>query len=58
VLVTYLATLVDWSDKLSFERGLALIVAPSARQAANILRYAIGIIEASPRLRGLIENMR
>jgi hypothetical protein len=29
VLVTYLATLVDWSDKLSFERGLALIVAPS-----------------------------
>src|SRR5262245_44909513 len=43
VLIVYLATLCDWTAELSFERGLALIVAPSERQAANILRYALGI---------------
>jgi hypothetical protein len=56
VLCVYLATLCDWSEELSFERGLALIVAPSERQAANILRYALGIIEASPLLADLVEN--
>jgi hypothetical protein len=30
-LITYLARLCDWSAELSFERGLALIVAPSER---------------------------
>ena len=47
VLVVYLATLCDWSAELSFERGVALIVAPSERQAANILHFHAGPISRS-----------
>ncbi|WP_128970553.1 hypothetical protein [Bradyrhizobium tropiciagri] len=56
-LCVFLSTLVDWSDELGVgERGLALIVSPSERQSANILRYALALIETSPLLAGLLEN--
>lgn len=54
-LCVYLATLVDWSDVLSLgERGLALFLAPSERQAANIFRYACAVLDASPAIAGLV----
>ena len=57
VLGVYLSTLVDWTDTLSVgERGLALLVSPSQRQAQNVLSYAKGIIEASSLLSGTIEG--
>jgi hypothetical protein len=56
-LLVYLACLCDWSDVLSLgERGLGLFLAPSERQAATVHRYAVAILDASPALRGLIEN--
>ncbi len=46
VLAVYLACLCDWSDNLSLgERGLALFLAPSERQAAIAFRYASAIID-------------
>jgi hypothetical protein len=57
VLCVYLATLVDWSEEMSIgERGLALFLAPSERQAVNVYRYAEAIIRRSPLLAGLIED--
>ena len=40
----------NWSG----ERGLALFLAPSERQAANVFRYACAVIDHSPALRGLV----
>ena len=55
VLCVYLACLCDWSDVLSLgERGLALFLAPSERQAANVFRYAAAVIDASPALAELV----
>jgi phage terminase large subunit-like protein len=57
VLAVYLSTLCDWSDVLSLgERGLALFLAPSERQAANVFRYAAAIIDASPALAELVKD--
>jgi len=57
VLCVYLACLCDWSDVLSLgERGLALFLAPSERQAANVFRYAAAIIDASPVLAELVTD--
>ena len=55
VACTYLATLCDWSADLSLgERGLALFLAPSERQAATVFRYASAIIDHVPLLRELV----
>jgi hypothetical protein len=57
VLCVYLACLCDWSDALSLgERGLALFLAPSERQAANVFRYAAAIVDASPVLAELVTD--
>jgi hypothetical protein len=57
VLAVYLSTLVDWSSELTIgERGLALFLAPSERQAKTVYRYAAAIIEHVPLLAGLIVN--
>ena len=57
VLVVYLAALCDWSDNLSLgERGVALFLAPSERQAAIVFRYAAAIIEHSILLSSLVEG--
>jgi hypothetical protein len=57
VLSVYLSCLCDWSDVLSLgERGLALFLAPSERQAANVFRYAAAIIDASPTLCELVTD--
>jgi phage terminase large subunit-like protein len=46
VLAVYLACLCDWLDNLSLgERGLALFLAPSERQAGIAFRYASAIID-------------
>jgi hypothetical protein len=55
VLLSYLATLVDWSENLALgERGLALFLAPSERQASTVHRYAAAIIDNSSALAGLV----
>ena len=55
VLIVYLACLCDWSVDLSLgERGLALFLAPSERQAAIVFRYASAIIDHVPLLAGLV----
>jgi hypothetical protein len=55
VLIVYLAILVDWSDDLSLgERGIAMFLAPSERQAATTFRYAAAIIDAAPLLRARV----
>jgi hypothetical protein len=55
VLSTYLSCLVDWSDCLSLgERGLALFLAPSERQAAVAFGYTAAIIDHVPLLRSLV----
>src|SRR5262249_10585472 len=57
VLAVYLSTLVDWSSELSIgERGVALFLAPSERQARTVYRYADAIISKTPLLAGLIQN--
>jgi hypothetical protein len=57
VLCVFLACLCDWSDVLSLgERGLALFLAPSERQAANVFRYAAAIVDASPTLAELVTD--
>jgi hypothetical protein len=57
VLCVYLSCLCDWSDVLSLgERGLALFLAPSERQASNVFRYAAAIIDASPTLCELVTD--
>ena len=57
VLSIYLATLCDWSGDLSLgERGLALFMAPTERQAGVAHRYAEAIVDHVPLLQGLIEN--
>jgi hypothetical protein len=54
-LITYLACLCDWSNDLSLgERGLALFLAPSERQAAIVFRYASSIIDHVPVLAELV----
>jgi hypothetical protein len=57
VLSIYLATLCDWSGDLSLgERGLSLFLAPTERQAGVAHRYAEGIIDHVPLLKGLVES--
>lgn len=57
VLETYLATCCDWSDCLSIgERGLALCIAPSSRQAEVSFGYSAGLIDHVPLLSGLVVN--
>jgi len=57
LLCVYLATLCDWSNDLSLgERGLALFLAPSERQALNAFRYAEAVIDDSPLLAGLVTS--
>jgi hypothetical protein len=51
-LAVYLATMVDWRDKLSRgEVGMILIIAADQRQARVILEYAAAALDASPILR-------
>jgi len=55
VLVVYLSCLCDWSDVLVLgERGLALFLAPSERQAKTVHRYATAVIEHTPLLASTI----
>jgi hypothetical protein len=55
VCCVYLSTLVDWSQDLSIgERGLAMFLAPSQKQAAYVFRYASAIIDHVPLLAGLV----
>jgi hypothetical protein len=55
VACVYLACLCDWSDSLALgERGLALFLAPSEKQAKIVHRYASAIIDRVPLLAGLV----
>src|SRR5262245_44994694 len=57
VLCCYLACLCDWKDVLALgERGIAMFLAPSERQAKTVYRYATSIIEHTPLLASTIEN--
>jgi hypothetical protein len=57
VLSVYLSTLCSWEDNLSLgERGLALFLAPTERQAVVAHRYAEAIVDHVPLLQGLVEN--
>ena len=57
VLVVYLSCLCDWSDCLSIgERGLALFVAPTERQAGIVFRYAAALVDHAPLLAALVES--
>jgi hypothetical protein len=57
VFMTWLACCVDWTDALTIgERGIALIVAPTERQAGVTSDYVRGIIHSSPLLSSLIED--
>ena len=57
VLLVYLACLVDYSNVLaSGERPVCLCLAPSQKQAAIVLGYVAGILEATPMLAGLIKS--
>src|SRR5262245_12389543 len=51
VLAVYLGTLVDYPMLALGERGTILVTAADQRQAAGILGYAAGALEASPILR-------
>jgi hypothetical protein len=56
-LSIYLSTLCSWEDNLSLgERGLALFMAPTERQAGVAHRYAEGIVDHVPLLKGLVES--
>jgi hypothetical protein len=56
-LSIYLSTLCSWEDNLSLgERGLALFMAPTERQAGVAHRYAEAIVDHVPLLNGLVEN--
>lgn len=55
VLSTYLAMCCDWSEDLSIgERGLALYLAPSERQAGVAHDYAAGVIDSVELLRSQV----
>jgi hypothetical protein len=57
VFMTWLATCCDWTDVLSLgERGIALIIAPTERQARVTEDYIRAIIDSSPLLASLIED--
>jgi hypothetical protein len=55
VFMVWLACCIDWTDSLSIgEEGVALIVAPTERQAAVTARYIRDIIKAKPLLAALV----
>jgi hypothetical protein len=55
VFMTWLATCIDWTDAMSIgEEGVALIVAPTERQAAVTAGYIRKIIKAKPLLAALV----
>ena len=57
VFITWLATCCDWTDVLSLgERGIALIVAPTERQAAITRDYVTALVESAPLLQSLVED--
>ena len=57
VFMTWLATCVSWDDCLSLgERGIALIVAPTERQASITASYIRALVESAPLLQSLIED--
>lgn len=56
-LAVYAAALCDYQDKLSpGERGVVLCVAENQKQAAVLLNYIEGALQASPALKQLIVN--
>ena len=57
VFMTWLATCCDWSSDLSLgERGIALIVAPTERQAGVTDAYIRAIVDHVPLLSSLLEG--
>ncbi len=55
VIVAYLAGLVDYADVLGVgERGTALLMAPTQRQAEVAFKRVEGLFDASPLLRSMI----
>jgi hypothetical protein len=57
LLAVYLACFVDQKPYLAAgEVGTIAIICPSRRQAANCLRYVIGLLEMVPALKALIET--
>src|SRR5262245_54371640 len=57
VFMVWLACCVNWSEELSIgERGIALIVAPTERQASVTAEYIRGIIDSAPLLSSLVED--
>jgi hypothetical protein len=57
VAAIYLSCLCDWSEELALgERGLALFLAPSERQARTVQRYASALIDHVPLLAGLVTH--
>jgi hypothetical protein len=55
--MVWLATCVDWTDILSLgERGVALIVAPTERQAKVTEDYVRAIIDNAPLLASLVDE--
>ena len=57
VFMTWLATCIDWTDDLSLgETGVALLIAPTERQAQIARDYIAALIDKSPLLSSLIED--
>jgi len=57
VIAVYLATFRDYRAFLQpGERATVLVLASDRRQARAIMRYAVGLLEGVPMLRGLIES--
>src|SRR5207248_2187022 len=57
VFMVWLVTCVSWEADLSLgERGVALIVAPTERQAAVTENYIRAIIDSAPLLASLVED--
>src|SRR5207248_1844739 len=57
VFMVWLACCVDWSDDLSLgETGVALLVAPTERQAQVMADYIRAIVKNMPLLASLVED--
>ena len=57
VLSVYLSTLCDWSDDLSLgERGVALFMAPTERQAVVAHRFSAELVDSVELLRSTVES--
>jgi hypothetical protein len=57
VLTSYIGTCIDHRSVLApGERGIIPVLAQTREQSSNVFNFIAGALEASPALRGLIEN--